>query len=151
MAIFSFSIEVTKPVKEVFEYYTNVKTWKEWNLSTVYAELENGGPMSTGTKIRGSNKVMGKVSPWIASVTDFKQNERFSQKFELTGMWFIGKWSVEEQETFSSITGGTRLDSKMTLKTKGLYNVWMPIVASSFRKQMIKDMAEFKSKLESRK
>lgn len=68
------SIEINKPVSEVFSFTTNPKNTPKW-IETLLTEETNDWPLKVGTVYKNQ----GKSGSWDEYVvTDFKQDETFT-------------------------------------------------------------------------
>ena len=142
MALLETTIEVKRPIQDVFAYWTNVQTWTEWNMDCVKAEQVTSESMRMGTQLKGINRGMGREFPWTAKVTEYKPPERYSMTFE------SGFGTIEEHDVLSAIKDETKFQSSLEIKGKGLFKPLMFLYVSSFRKQNKKNLAKFKDKLE---
>jgi uncharacterized protein YndB with AHSA1/START domain len=145
MAIIEIVREIERPAHEVFEYLCDVKSWPQWSPSLTKAELVSGGTWAVGAKLRGAFRTMGRTIEWTATVTEFEPDR-------LCGFATVmAMGTMAERYTFEPVAGGTRLNTKIDLRGKGIYRLLMPLANRSFKKQWTEDGLRLKRILESSK
>ena len=137
------TIEIGRPVEEVFAYVTEPKNTPEWE-SGVEQELTSEGPMGIGSKGRRVETFMGRdESVW--EVTEWKPNELWAAKFESDK--FIGEGGHRTEPT----DNGTLLKYRFGGSAKNpIFKLLMPFFMPMLRRKVRKDYQKLKQVLESR-
>ena len=136
------TIEIGRPVEDVFAYVTDSKNTQEWE-SGVEEELTSEGPMGIGSKGRRVETFMGRDES-IWEVTEWKPGERWSAKFESDK--FIGEGGLRTESTDS----GTRLTYRFEGRAKNpVFKLLMPFFMPMIRRKIKKDYQRLKGILES--
>jgi uncharacterized protein YndB with AHSA1/START domain len=134
------SVEIDRPVAEVFTYLTDLRNAKEWSTEVVDVtydgELAEG---STGTDVR----TMGRkeiVMPWV--VTSFDAPQRLALAYEQP-------FPFDAMFTFQPTDRGTRVTCVTDLHPRGWWRLLAPIIAREARKADQVQFAKVKAILES--
>jgi hypothetical protein len=119
--------------------FQNLKAWQE-NL--VEIEQLTRGPMRFGTRFREVRKVNGRVTENQAEVTAYEPNKRF-ETTTLTGTHVTAGYVFEPEE------GGTRLQYKFEMVTRGTMRLLQGMLARAIKLQLDAELARLKGMLES--
>ena len=79
MARIEESVEIKRPIDQVFAYVTDVKNLSKWESAILEVEQTSSGQIGIGTTFKGANKVMGRRMPWTSKVTDYEPNKKWSE------------------------------------------------------------------------
>jgi len=137
------SIEIRRPVGQVFAYVTDVKNFPKWIPDMVEAVQVSPGKIGVGTALRGTYKMMGLRMAWTSKITEYESNRKFGEKI------VSGRMLNDELMTFDSTAAGTKFTFMCEMKVGGFLKVLSPIMASTLRKQTKTDLAKLKELLES--
>ena len=138
------TIEIGRPVEEVFTYIAEPKNSLEWERGVEVNELTSEGPMGVGSKGRRVETYMGRdESVW--EVTEWKPNELAAIKAESDKFIGDGEWRTEPTDS------GTRLTYRFVGSAKNpFFKLLVPLMIPFFKRQIKKDYKKLKEILESR-
>jgi uncharacterized membrane protein len=142
MARIEESVEIKRPVDEVFAYTTGAKSWPKWQSFIVEAEQTSQGPMGVGTTFKGTNRMMGRSMKWSAKVTEYEPNTKWAKSIT------CGSVIIEEHMTYEPLEGGINFTIIYDMKVGGFLKLFSPMVVSSTRKETKKSLSNLKSILE---
>ena len=143
MAVFTGTVEIGRPVEEVFAYVTEPKNSQEWEKG-VEMEQTSEGELGVGSKGRRVENYMGgDKTAW--EVTDWTPNELWGANFESDK--FIGHAEYRTAPT----DGGTQLTYQFEGDAKKrLFKLVMPLVLPMVKRRVKSDFQRLKEILESR-
>ncbi|MDD1655126.1 MAG: SRPBCC family protein [Methanomicrobiales archaeon] len=142
MARIEESVDIKRPVEQIFTYTTDAKHWPKWNSVIVESEQTSPGPVGVGTTFRGTSRLMGRSMPWTAKVTEFEANRGYGKKID------SGAVIIEQHNTYHPMEGGTRFTILYDMKVGGFLKILTPLMASSMRKELKKSLGNLKGVLE---
>jgi len=142
MARIEQSVEIKRPVDKVFAYTTDAESWPKWQSSMTEAGQTSQGQIGVGTTFKGINRWMGLRVKWVAKVTEYEPNKRWSKN--------ITYWStiIEDHLIFDPLKGGTKFALVYDIKVGGFLKLFSWMAARSMRKQMKVSLNNLKSILE---
>ena len=138
------SVDINRPIEEVFAYVTDPTKAPEWSSLTLESRLEGGGPIGVGSRIRAIGKFLGRRVESTAEVTRYEAPTIFSMR-EISGP---GHLEIERQ--LESVGKGTRYRSRLAGEAGGLFKLADPIVASLMKRAVETDLHTLKTLLEAR-
>ena len=137
------SVDILRPVEEVFAYLSEPTNSLQWETGVVVMELTTEGPLALGSKGRRVEKQMG-TDEGAWEITKYVPNESLAMTFESQRFTGVGGYELE------AIDGGTRLNYRFNGKPKKiLFKILIPLMMPMFRRQIKKDHAKLKGILES--
>jgi uncharacterized protein YndB with AHSA1/START domain len=136
------SVEIARPVAEVWEYLTDLRNEKEW--STEVVDTTYSGPIQLGATGTDTRRWGKKVVKWDWKVTAYEAPRRLT-------LTFGPPMNAVADFTFEPTTQGTRLTCTTTLKPSGWTRLIAPLIAAEGRSADQKQFAKAKEILESRK
>jgi uncharacterized membrane protein len=142
MARIEESIEIRRPVEQVFAYTTDAKSWPKWNSVIVESEQTSQGPVGVGTTFRGTSRLMGRSMPWTAKVTAFDANRMYGKNID------SGAVTIEQHNTYQAEGSGTRFTILYDMKVGGFLKILSPMLVSSMRKELKKSLGNLKGVME---
>jgi carbon monoxide dehydrogenase subunit G len=129
---FERSIDIGRPVGDVFAFLVDVKNNASWEKDVVEMEYTSEGPVGVGSTGRRVEKMMGTdVSEW--EITQYEESKHLGIKFESPRFQGTVAFDLEPSGD------GTRLAFQMRGTTKGLVSkllvpIFMPIARGQLRK-----------------
>ena len=136
------SIDIGRPVEDVFAYLKDSKNNVEWESNVVEMELTSEGPIGVGSKGRRVEKIMG-TDEGAWEITEYEENKAIAMSFE--SQRFIGSGGYELEST----DGATRLAYWFRGDSKSfLFKLMMPIMMPMVKRQVKKDYGRLKEVLE---
>jgi uncharacterized protein YndB with AHSA1/START domain len=137
------TIDIARPVEDVFAYLKEPKKNVEWESAVVESEMTSEGPIGVGSKGRRVEKTMG-TDEGVWEITQFEENKLIEMGFESDK--FVGKGAWELQ----SANGATRLAYRFQGETKSfLFKLLMPLMMPMMKRMIRKDYGRLKEILES--
>ena len=142
MPVLKGTIEIGRPVKEVFAYVTEPKNHHQWE-DGVEEELTSEAPIGVGSKGRRVETFMGRdESVW--EVAEWKPNEMAAFKYESDK--FIGGGEFRTETT----DGGTRLTYRFEGGAKNpIFKLLMPLFMPMVNRKTKRNYQKLKEILES--
>lgn len=142
MARFEGSVEIMRPVEEVFAHITEVSNWTKWAAGMLEAEQTSEGPVGVGTTCRGVTQSMGRKMDWTSEVTKYEQNKKMEQKIT------SGSMTIEQSFAVEPVEGGTRFTIVSEAEIGGFFKMADAVVNRMWKKQMEDMLAALKDILE---
>lgn len=75
------SVDIDRPVAEVFSFVADPANESSWHTDVVTARLEPDGPPGPGKVMHGTYRSMGRTFPGVADVTAFEEDRRIVYRF----------------------------------------------------------------------
>ena len=139
------TIQIGRPVGEVFAYVTDPENLPKWQPNLVSITKETEGPMRVGTRFREVRRApFGRTVEALVEVSAYEENRRFDLRI------VSGPVPVDGRNLFAAAHGGTRIDFVAEGELRGPVRIAQPILARLLRRQFAADYARLKRALESR-
>ena len=97
------SVDVQRPVEEVFAYLTDPSNNLKWEKGVLEMELTSEGPVGVGSKGRRVENYMGR-DEGTYEITEFETNKGFSFRFESEKFAGDGGYSLESAGDGTKLT-----------------------------------------------
>ncbi len=99
------AVTIDAPVKTVWQVFTEIESWSDWNTVCRECRLEDADAMGEGACISFE------LSPLLFPLRIAPVIEAYEEEKEVT--WSGSKWGIHARHTFSffPVDDGTRLDS----------------------------------------
>ena len=138
------SIDIGRPVEDVFAYLTDVKNNLDWESGVVESELTSDGPIGVGSKGRRVEKFFGtEKSTW--EVTEYDANKRAAVRFDSDRAVGDGSFELEATEN------ATRMEFMIRADAKGFFTkLLMPIISPMAERRANRSYGTLKRVLESK-
>ena len=75
---FELSVDVDRPLHEVWEYLTDPAHVSEWQSSAESSRQVSEGPMGVGTRLRDERRFMGRRATSDVEVTEYEPERLFT-------------------------------------------------------------------------
>lgn len=138
------SVDIARPVADVFAYLSDPKNNMEWETGVLEMELTSEGPIGVGSTGRRVERYMG-TDEGTWEITEYTQDKAIAMTFESQRFKGDGGWDVE------STDGGTRLGYRFRGDPKNfLFKLVIPLMTPMLRRQVSGDYEKLKQLLESR-
>jgi uncharacterized membrane protein len=135
------SIQLNRPVEQVFAFLADTRNLPTWQSNLIEIEQLSEGPLRVGTQVREVRRMGQRPSENRAEVQVFEPNKRFALKT-----------TTQPQVTVSYLldaeNGGTRLQYRFAMLTSGLMRLLEPLIAGAIKKQSDQDFEKLKRILE---
>ena len=138
------SIEIKRPVPDVFAYAADLGNFAEWSGEVIEVEPISEGPMAVGTQFRGVGKFLGRRMEQVVEVTALEPDARFAFKT------VSGPVKSENSLTFERVAGGTRVTEGIDAELGGFFGVADPLVARLLGRQFDMNLANMKDLVEAK-
>jgi len=139
------TLQVDRPVEDVFAYVTDTAKLATWQPNLVSVTKETEGPVGVGTRFREVRSApFRRTVEAIVEVSAYEENRRFDLRI------VSGPLPIDGKNEFAAVDGGTRIDFVAEGELGGPLRLAQPILARLLRRQFESDYARLKEALESR-
>ena len=143
MVRFELSIDIDRPVHEVWEYLTEPENVPEWQSSAVSSHQVSAGPIGVGARLQDERRFLGKRATSDVEVSEFEPERLFT----LHGLSGPVRFTVRHR--LSQNGSGTRLDVEAEADPgSGLGRLVRPVVERAAEHELKGDFARLKAILE---
>jgi uncharacterized membrane protein len=145
MLRYESSIEIDRPLEEVFEYMQDIDREREWQPNLREAEQSPEGEPGVGTRRRYVSEFMGKRFENVYVNTIYEPNRRVAYESARES-----DTQAEGEITWEAVDGGTRVTMRVSVAVGGLLRfVPKSLVVSLGTKELEDSLARAKARLES--
>ena len=137
------SIVVHRPIEEVFSFVADQTNAPRWQSGLLEVQRTTDGPLGIGTKHTAVRKFMGRRLEAANEYVVYEPNR------EVTFTGTAGSSDFQHSYLTESTAEGTRLTSRMLMRSKGLFGIAEPLVASNLKREFAANLGELKGLLES--
>ena len=142
MARIEESVQIYRPVKDVFTYTTDAKSWPQWHGDMQDSEQTSPAQVRVDTTFKGKNRMWAQTLEWTARVTEYNPYERWRLAID------SGSVIIDEELRFDPFEEGTRFTRVYDVKVGGFLRVLTSRIISSLRNQFKQDVSTLKRVLE---
>lgn len=135
------TLEVGKPVDEVFDYFADFRNENEWNVVAHDVRMLTDGAIGPGVRFAGEYQGMGRLE---YEIIEYDRPRYLKTHGTSRMMHFVSTF------TFSSRGAGTRVDATLDPSPTGLMRVLTPVMGLFVKGQMRKGMSSLRETLEAR-
>ena len=135
------TLQIARPVEEVFGYLTDVARMPEWQASAQEATLE--GELGPGARIREVRSFMGRRAASTMEITEYEPPNRFSLHS------VEGPITYTVEHALEAVDGGTRVTLTARGETNRVPRLMLGTVRRTIERQFVKDLETLKRRLES--
>ena len=137
------SIDIDRPVEEVFRALTDIRTQSQWDHGMIEGRHEPDGPAQLGTKMTEVRKFAGRIFETTSELVEFEANRKIVRKGDDNG-----PMSLTGILTFTPTGSGTHVDWVWELELAGLLSLMTPIMARQLRNDAEPHLDKLKQLLE---
>ena len=138
------TVEVSRPLEEVFAYITDPANLAEWQPNLVSVTQLTEGPVRAGTRFREVRRgPFGRDVEAIVEACAYEENRRFDLRI------VAGPLPIHGENRFTAVDGGTRVDFVGHGELRGPLRLARPLLVRLLRRQFQSDYARLKQVLES--
>jgi carbon monoxide dehydrogenase subunit G len=141
---FELSVEIAKPVHEVWEYLIEPENVPEWQASAFSSHQISDGAMGVGTHLQDERRFLGHRARSEVEVTEFEPERLFT----LHGLSGPVRFTVRHRLEPSA--AGTRVRVEAEADPSGIGRLMRPVVERAAAHEIRKDFDRLKEKLEAR-
>jgi len=142
MIRFSGSIEITRSVRDVFDFMSDPGKWPLWQSGVVRSTLVSAGPITLGTRF---DEIV-KVGPWHlrteCAITKFDPPRALGFSAESAPISYKGEFVFEPHD------GGTRIVASGRGVMRGLWRLLEPVLAADVKRDLRVELERIKSVVE---
>ena len=139
------SVEINRPVEEVFSYVSTVESQPEWATPPQEVRKDTPGPPREGDAFTAVAKFLGRRLETPFRITSIEPNRQFS--YRATGGPIPDqRWN----NTFEEVSGGTRLTLVVEGEPGGFFRLAEPLLERAANRQFRADLGTLKDMLEAR-
>jgi hypothetical protein len=136
------SVEIDRPIEDVFAFMTNFENITSWEAGILEAGQVTPGPLGPGARGRDVRKFMGKPTETVYEVIAYAPPHKFAVRS------LSGPTPVEASYAFESVANGTRVLSVAELGIGGLMRIASPLLGRLINRQHAQDLRKLKAVLE---
>ncbi len=144
MVTIEASVDINRPIEEVFAYATDPAKKPEWSSLLLECTLDGSGPIGVGSRIRSIGKFLGRRLESTSEVTQYEPPSKFAMRVVSGGV------HLEIDRQLESIDEGTRYRSRLVGDSGGLFKLADPIVAALMKRTVETDLQTLKALLEAK-
>jgi carbon monoxide dehydrogenase subunit G len=143
MVRFELSVEIARPVHEVWEYLIDPERVPEWQSSAFSSHQVTNGPIGVGTKLADERRFLGRRARSEVEVTEFEPERLFTLHGLSGPVRFTVRHRLAEQDD------GTRLDVEAEADPgSGIGRLARPMIERAAAHELKADFARLKQLLE---
>jgi carbon monoxide dehydrogenase subunit G len=142
MIRFELSVDIDRPVHEVWEYLTDPERVPEWQSSAESSHQVSEGPLGVGARLRDERRFMGRRATSDVEVSEYEPERLFT----LHGLSGPVRFTVRHR--LSDRDGGTRLDVEAEADPGGIGRFVRPMIERAAGHELRADFNRLKAKLE---
>lgn len=136
------SLEIERPIDEVFGFVTRFENLPAWEEGILEAGQTSSGALGVGARGRDVRRFMGRRTETAYEVTEYKPPQRF------VVCSLTGPVPVRAGYTFEPAGAGTRMRSVAEITLRGPLRLLAPILSRVMQRQHAKDLRRLKAVLE---
>ena len=121
------SIEINKPVEDVFAFTTNAENNAKWQDGVVESRVSNQTPEMVGTVITDVRQLFGRKMESELQVMSYEPNKKVVLKI------IKGPVEMEITQMYEAVDGGTKISVRMEGEPGGFFK----LVGGALEKQMV--------------
>jgi len=139
------SIEINRPLKEVFDYVSDVGNYPEWMAHALEVRKDTEGPPQQNDRFIVAIKSVGRRFETPYERTSYEANRQYTDR-AVGGPVPNQRWDC----TFQEVPTGTRLMRAVEAEAGGLLKVLEALQKRAVKRQLRKDLKTLKDVLEAR-
>lgn len=139
------SIEINRPLQEVFDYVSDVGNYPEWMAHALEVLKDTAGPPQQNDRFTLAIKSVGRRFETPYERTSYEANRGYTDR-AVGGPIPNQRWECTLQE----VSGGTRLMRAVEAEPGGLLKLLEPLQKRAAERQLGKDLKTLKDVLEAR-
>jgi uncharacterized protein YndB with AHSA1/START domain len=139
------SVEINRPVEEVFSYVANPENLPEWSGLVLEVHKETQGQPEEGDRFTTVAKFLGRRFETPFERRAYEPNRRYTDR--------AAGGPIPDQDwtyTFEEVSGGTRITRAAEGEPGGFFRLAGPLLERAGRRQVRADLGNLKDLLEAR-
>jgi uncharacterized membrane protein len=142
MAQMQQSVEIARPLEEVFAFVANSANDALWGANLTEVTKVSPGPLGVGSRFRYKARFAGREFELVREITVYEPNRRQAVK-TISGPL---RWGGTR--TFEAIPGGTRVTLSGGGRAGGFFGLAEPLLLRAAQRSLRTDLATLKRLLE---
>jgi carbon monoxide dehydrogenase subunit G len=139
---FALSVDIDRPVHDVWQYLTDPEHVPEWQSSAESSHQVSEGPMGIGTRLRDERRFMGRRAASEVEVSEYEPERLFT----LHGLSGPVRFTIRHR--LAERGRGTRLDVEAEGDPGGLGRFMRPVIERAAAHEFRSDFERLKRLLE---
>jgi uncharacterized membrane protein len=139
------SVEIDRPLQEVFNYVSDVGNYPEWMAHALEVRKDTPGPPQQSDSFVVAIKSVGRRFETPYERTSYEADRRYTDR-AAGGPIPNQQWHSDFQE----VPGGTRFTRAVDVQSGGLLKLLQPLQKHAAERQLRKDLQTLKAALEAR-
>ena len=139
------SVEINRPVEEVFNYVSDVANYPEWMAHALEVRKDTPGPTQQSDRFVVAIKSVGRRFETPYERTSYEADRRYTDR-AVGGPIRNQRWHSDFQE----VPGGTRFTRGVEVESGGLLKLLEPLQKRAAERQLKKDLQTLKGLVEAR-
>ena len=139
------SVEINRPLQEVFDYVSDVANYPEWMAHAIEVRKDSPGPPQQSDRFVVAIKSVGRRFETPFERTSYEAERRYTDR-AVGGPIPNQRWHSDFQE----VPGGTRLTRAVDVESGGLLKLLEPLQKRAVQRQLKKDLQTLKGVVEAR-
>lgn len=141
MIEFTNTIDINRPVDEVFAYVSDLEHTPEWNWAISETRKTSAGPVAVGTTYRQTRSVPSRATEEL-EITALQANELL----EVTGV--LASLPAHLSYQFHRTAGGTRIVNNIKIEPQGALRLLAPVAGKRIERSVAENLSVLKNRLE---
>ena len=141
MITFTNTVNIDRPITEVFTYLSDLEHTPEWNWAITETKKITPGPVSVGTRYV-QTRSLPKTATEDLEVTSLELNRRIEIRGTLAALPAHLTYQLDREGT------GTRLTNTIELEPQGALRLAGPFVRGRIKQAVADNLGELKARLE---
>ena len=139
------SIEIARPLQEVFDYVSDVGNYPEWMAHALEVLKDTEGPPQQNDRFIVAIKSVGRRFETPYERSSYEANRQYTDR-AVGGPIPNQRWDC----TFQEVPGGTRLTRAVEAEMSGILKLLEPIQKRTAERGLRRDLQTLKDVLEAR-
>lgn len=135
------SVQINKPIEDVFAYATNIENVTKWQEGVESIEVE-GDPNAVGGKYTEVRKFLGREMRTSLEITAYESNAKWAAKV------LEGPVPYEVVASYEPADGGTNVTMHIDGEPSGFFKLAQGAVQKQLDKSMEEDLQRLKEQVE---
>lgn len=142
MITFTNTIDITRPINDVYEYLADLRNVPEWNWAIESTEPTSDGPIRVGSTFRQIRHIPTRSVEEL-QITELQQEERIV----VSGQ--VGPFNARIVYNLSPSHDGTTVENTMALEATGPTRMLSSLIGPRVSRSVASNLADLKKLLES--
>lgn len=142
MAKFEITVDINRPIEEVFAFISNPENLPRWRASALEIKRNSSEPLSVGSVVRGRFTFLGRPFDGDLEIIAHEPHAKYGTK--MVG----GPFPLEARYTLEPTANGTQLTMVVEGTPGGFFKLAEPLVVSLAKRSYEADLNNLKEMLE---